>query len=109
MDEQNHHQVSTVGRTTCSCGMGCDCSCHHHHGYRVLRWILGIVILFFVFAIGVKVGEFITQIRYLVGSGNFGYGYHTMMYDGGYMGVGTPVPPTTTTPSAGATATKTNP
>lgn len=100
MDEQNHHQVSTVGKTTCSCGMGCNCSCHCHSGHRLLRWVLGLFILFFVFAVGVKIGEFIMQIRYLVGSNSYGDGYHMMMHNQGYMGAGAP---TTTTLPAGTT------
>lgn len=46
-----------------------------------LRWILGLVILTVVFALGIKVGQFKTEFR----GGNFGSrsGYGRMMYRGG--------------------------
>jgi hypothetical protein len=52
-----------VGKTTCTCGDGCNCGCGYRPGYHLLRWVLGLFILFFVFAVGVKVGEFLTELR----------------------------------------------
>jgi len=62
----------------CVCGEGCGCYMCKHGGHRVLLWVLiGIIVLIFVFAAGVKLGE----LRGAFG----GYGRH-----GGYMIMRTP-------------------
>ena len=66
MDEikQDSHMV-------CNCPM-CRGMGRYGHGHWVLRWLLGLVILFLVFWFGVKIGEL---------KSGFGYGYehHGMM------------------------------
>ena len=56
-----------------------NCSCGHHcgwgHGHHLLRFVLGILLLGLVFALGVKLGEFKAEVR--------GYGYMPL---GGYYG-----------------------
>jgi hypothetical protein len=55
--------------------------------HRVIWWVIGIIILAFVFALGVKAGEFREELR-----GAFGNSYyrdHSMMRYGG--GVAVPV------------------
>ena len=53
------------GRCGHRCGFG---------GYHILRWVLGIIIISWVFCIGVKFGEFKASVE---GSG-YGYGYNHM-------------------------------
>ncbi len=93
---------------------GCECSCHDdkcrgcYGGGRhyILRWVLGIIIIFFVFWGGFKIGL-------IVGSVNGGYGYpmhgfRSMMGRDGYSNYGpwmmygwtaTDKAPTPTTPA----------
>ena len=100
-----------VSKTTCACGPGCSCGCGYGFGYRpgyhLLRWALGLFILFFVFAVGVKVGEFLTALRY-GGFNEYGREYPGMMQNqsGYYPGYGASIPPATnvtptSSPSAG--------
>jgi hypothetical protein len=58
----------------------CGCMGHshcggHYHGHFLLRWLLGIVLLALVFAIGVKVGEFKSEFG---GYGHMRGGYPMM-------------------------------
>ncbi len=55
----------------------CDCLLCRHGKHTWFRWILGIVILWAIFALGVKIGEF----KYMVKDGLRG-SYYGMM--GGY-------------------------
>jgi hypothetical protein len=71
MDQQNNHQQPMkVENTTCACGAGCNCGCGYRPGYHILRWLLGLFILFCVFALGVKLGEFLTELRYSLAGAN---------------------------------------
>lgn len=62
----------------------CKCWCWgHHEGCRkhvLLRWVLGLAILLFVFWLGVKVGEFKTLINETYGMPRYEY----RMMRGGY-------------------------
>ena len=53
------------------------CCGHGHHRYFVLRWVLGLLILAIVFCLGLKIGEFKSEVY----GGNYGgYGQtHRMM------------------------------
>lgn len=61
---------------------GCGGGCHHMYGMRcggrhfLLRWILGIIIIAFVFGAGIKLGEF----KERAWGGEYGY----RMMDRGY-------------------------
>jgi hypothetical protein len=98
MDQQNNHSPMQVGKTTCACGPGCSCGCGYRPGYHVLRWALGLFILFFVFALGVKLGEFLTEIRGYMSASR--YSMMHMQDGGGYYNPGGPLipanPPATT-------------
>ena len=63
MDEIKNGSEMPKGKTTCACGTGCNCGCGHHCMHRVIWWVVGIVILVFVFALGVKAGEFRDELR----------------------------------------------
>jgi len=52
------------------------------HGNRVIWWLVAIVILVFVFAVGVKAGEFRDELRSAFG----GYYHNYPMMQGGYGG-----------------------
>jgi hypothetical protein len=41
----------------CQCS-NCQGGWHSHHRFLFLRWILGIINLLMVFALGIKIGEF---------------------------------------------------
>ncbi len=62
---------NVCGQGHCGCGNGMGCGCHggRHMKYCLLRWVLGILIITFVFWMGMKIGEF---------KGEFegGYGMH---------------------------------
>lgn len=67
-----------------TCKMWCGGGGHH----RLLRWLIGILILIAVFAVGVKLGE----LKASLGSG-CGYGFPRMMHGqrgggGGFYGPG---------------------
>lgn len=64
-------------------GMKCD-NCGWGHGMHhakmvVLRWLLGLIILFVVFSLGVKIGEFKQEMM-----GGWGSPYGYGMMGGGY-------------------------
>lgn len=58
---------------------------HEDGHHKLLRWVLGILILIVVFCMGVKVGEFKTTLGY------YGYGMWPGMMENGYYG-GSPYP-----------------
>lgn len=75
MTENNHNKVCDVcGSGDGRCGM-CGNMCGFS-GRHILRWILGIIIITWVFCIGMKMGEL---KAYLEQSGS-GYGHRYMMY-----------------------------
>jgi hypothetical protein len=104
MDEmKNGQKIVSTGKTTCACGAGCTCGCGCGcgHGHRLIWWIVGIVILAFVFALGVKAGEFRDELHAAFG-GSY-YHEHSMMqsdggYGGGYMPSGETTGGATSTP-----------
>jgi hypothetical protein len=58
-----------------SCGAGCTCGgMHGYHGHPVLRIILALVILTFVFMAGMKLGELKAEL-------GLGYERHGMMME----------------------------
>lgn len=64
-----------------NCGMGCNCGgMHGYHGHPVLRVLLALVVLTFVFAAGIKLGELKAEL-------GLGYEHHDMMMErgGNYM------------------------
>jgi hypothetical protein len=88
MDEMKNGGEMQKGKTTCACGAGCSCGCGHHCMHRVIWWVVGIIILVFVFALGVKAGEFRDELR-----GTFGNYYREYpMMQGTYNGGGVAVP-----------------
>lgn len=106
MDETKNGDSKIVGRgkTTCAygdgCQPGCGCACSYGYGggHRVIWWIVGIVLLAFVFALGVKAGEFRDEVH--AAFGGSGYGRPMMQYhhyQGGYGGGGGAVPVTNNT------------
>lgn len=99
MDQQNNNEPTKVGKTTCACGNGCNCGCGWRPGYHVLRWLLGLFILFFVFALGVKLGEFLTEIRGYMNASR-SYGMMRTQNAGGYYNPGGPMIPAGTSTSA---------
>ncbi len=69
-NNQNTCQVCGSGNGRCgSCGNMCGFGRNH-----ILRWILGIIIITWIFSIGMKFGELKAQLD---GSG-YGYGYKQM-------------------------------
>lgn len=97
-------------RNVCDvCGSGMDgrCGkCGHACGFggrHILRWILGIIIIFWVFSIGMKIGEFKSALE-----GNSPYYYShiryggmPMMYGSGFFDGSSDVIFTQSMPSAG--------
>ena len=90
MDQHNNSQEGKGG-FVCTCcnhygqggmGGGYGWGGHHHwYGGIMLRIVIVLVIVGFVFALGVKVGEFKANLYNMFG----GYGYsHDMMYGRGY-------------------------
>lgn len=80
----------------CRCMAGkCDGECQHCGGnchwcggkHRIIRWVLGILILLFIFLVGVKFGE-LKSYMYGGGLGMGDYGYypiHRSMMLNGYV------------------------
>ena len=90
MDEMKNGSEMTRGKTTCACGPGCNCGCGHHCMHRVIWWVVGIVIIVFVFALGVKAGEFRDELRSAFGNSYYhNYPMMQRVYNGG--GVAVPV------------------
>lgn len=90
------------------CNSCCGHGWNHHSGMALVRWLLGLLLLVIVFAIGVKVGEFKDEM----GTGS--YGRHmmwgnsdeyrsmrapVMLYQGQMVPQSTTTKATTTTPS----------
>ena len=74
-NNHNHHYnniCEVCGTNNGRCGR-CGNMCGFGR-YHILRWVLGIVIISWIFCIGVKFGEFKASIE---GSG-YGYGYNHM-------------------------------
>ena len=74
---------------TCACGCGsCGCTGGMWYGksggYMLIRIVIALIILFVVFAIGVKIGELQSALGHRFG----GYGHGNMMMRGGYGGYG---------------------
>ena len=93
--------------------MNCDCcgwgsQSAHHHKMAVLRWILGLIILFVTFTLGVKIGAFKEELKqdwgknYQMMHGSYG-GYGMDAYRkpmmGGYYAPNIPQEPNTTVPA----------
>ncbi len=91
------------GKTTCACGAGCNCGCGHSSVHRVIWWVAGIIILIFVFALGVKAGEFRDELH--AAFGNSYYHNHSMMQDQGEYGGGGAMPMSQSMPAEGTTTT----
>jgi hypothetical protein len=78
-----------MGKGKCCFGM-----CGGGHRFIILRIIIGIIILIFVFALGVKLGELKASLvgsSYgypTMGGGSWGYGRRGMMYQGNGYGPG---------------------
>ena len=70
---ENEQQQNYCGHK-CQNGM-CGCA-GHHMGFHVLRWVLGIIVIFMVFGFGVQIGEFKSALE---NGGAYGY-HHGMMY-----------------------------
>jgi hypothetical protein len=100
-------EIIDNGTGTCNgcrnCGAGCTCGMMHgYNGHPLLRIVLALIILGFVFAGGVKLGELKAAL-------GMGYQHHFMgdtmrPYD---MGQGLMMPVTTTVVSSTRTATPT--
>ena len=43
---------------TCMCG-----SCSNYMKFHILRWILGLIIIFMIFSFGVRIGEFKNELE----------------------------------------------
>jgi hypothetical protein len=106
MDQQNHNHPMQTGKTTCACGAGCNCGCGYRSGYHVLRWVLGFFILFFVFAVGVKLGEFITEFRSYMSYNRMDSGMMMDRQIHGYNPGGPMIPATGATPVTGSPVTQ---
>jgi len=83
----------------CQCG-NCQSGWHSHHRFFLLRWILGIIILLMVFALGLKVGEFKGYF-----DTNFGYqDHHDLLRQMPYYQTSVPSTSSTGSGSTGSTA-----
>jgi hypothetical protein len=89
MDEMKNGSEMQKGKTTCACGAGCTCGCGHHCMRRVIWWVVAIIILVIVFAIGMKAGEFRNTLRNSYGGY---YRDYPMMQGRTYNGGGVAVP-----------------
>lgn len=87
-----------------NCGAGCNCGrMHGYCGHPLLRILLALVILTFVFVAGIKLGELKAEL-------GMGYEHHYMM-ESGYgdmrrMGEGQPLMPVVVPVTATATPAK---
>ena len=76
-NNQNRNNVCEV----CGSGNGRCNNCGHMCGFgsrHILRWVLGILIISWVFCIGMKIGELKSE---LMGGGYYsGYGNHMIRY-----------------------------
>jgi hypothetical protein len=70
MEEQKKDQINHGAM----CGAWCGCG----HRHLILRWILGLVILVFVFSFGMRLGEIKAAFEY-GGYGSMGYSHRSMM------------------------------
>lgn len=90
--EKNGSKIVSQGKTTCACGAGCNCGCGS--AWRILRWIVGFLILVAAFCIGVKIGEIRAEFHDMYRA----YYLHNARMQGGYGGM--MVPPTAGYPSS---------
>jgi len=68
MEGNNHNQCQVCGSGNGRCGScGNMCGFGRHH---LLRWFLGILIITWIFSIGMKFGEIKAQLN------SYGYGNH---------------------------------
>lgn len=77
-----------------NCG-GRNCCHPRHRPYHILRWLLGIIIIFMVFSIGMSIGEFKGAVGRDYGYGRMMRGYPQMYYGGSedvYYGYGMMAP-----------------
>ena len=91
MEEQRNGSEASRDKMACACGAGCGCG-HGRgcgRGHYVIWWVVGIAILIFVFALGVRAGEFRDELRGAFG--NYYRGY-PMMQTGVYNGGGVAIP-----------------
>ena len=74
-NNQNMCDVCGSGNGRCGkCGHGCGFG-----GRHLIRWILGIIIITWVFSIGMRIGEMKASMQF---GGGYGYGHRMpMMYD----------------------------
>lgn len=111
MKQGNETENGTCGGCQ-NCGMGCSCGrMHGYSGHPILRILLALAIIGFVFTAGVKLGELKEQLG--MGYEHGGYSEHRMMMDRGqdfqvYEGQGMPTvapaaPAATTTAPANTT------
>lgn len=84
MEQTNKEHKQDCECPMCVCPMHKNCICHKYnggYGYGVVRWILGILILVFIFSCGMWFGRMSVILR---SSGYYGNGYHMMrMWNGG--------------------------
>ena len=91
MDEQKEEKMIWAGKTSCACGSGCACGgghmhgcCGWHRGPHVIGWIIGIVLLFVAFFMGVAIGHFSDGLHSMYG--DYYYRPYPMMQGGYYYG-----------------------
>jgi hypothetical protein len=86
MEEQNNKKDGK----TCPCGCGaCGCtSGGRWRGFVALRIVIGILVIGLAFWIGVKVGEFRSELFGFGRMGGFGGRAYPMMMRGGYGSMG---------------------
>lgn len=109
MEEMKDGQkVVSYGRTTCVCGAGCTCGCGHRCCvHRAIWWVVGIIILVIVFAIGMRAGEFRNALRNSYGG--YYHWYPMMQYGTGYTNGNTVSPAQPGTPTENSSGTIVNP
>jgi hypothetical protein len=102
-DSKGDSKIVSKSKTTCACGAGCTCGCGCGcvSTWRIVKWIVGIIILCIVFFLGVKAGEFRVELRSMMYGGYYG---HPMMM--GQQGGGGLVPSTVATSTTSVTPTQ---
>jgi len=104
MDETKNSAEMAKGKNTCACacGAGCGCAGGCGRGYHVIWWVVGIVILVFVFALGVKAGEFRDEFRGAFGNNYYrSYPMQRVYNNGGVPPVAPPTPVEVATTTSG--------
>ena len=72
MDGNNQNVCGVCGSGNGRCGK-CGNMCGFN-GNHILRWVLGIIIITWIFSIGMRIGELKASLN-----SSYGYGYHTRM------------------------------